>query len=176
MYGLFRRWGISLVARLSCRYCWHHEGRCRHSHRGPDPTLPAPSSSSKSSSLPAPSPQEVRGPDLWLSKTKGTSAPFFFSFSLSPIDNFRGLRTCRLHTHTYSPRRLAPALAHASSLDTHRTRNARAPTSTRITGFCAMWAHISPSSSSTAQSPSATVYGANAAFHNQAPRVIPDLT
>ena len=32
-----------------------------------------------------------------------------------------------------------PALAHASSLDTDRTRNARAPTSTRSTGLCAIW-------------------------------------
>ena len=32
-----------------------------------------------------------------------------------------------------------PALAHTSSLDTDRTRNARAPTSPRSTGFCAIW-------------------------------------
>ena len=35
------------------------------------------------------------------------------------------------------------ALAHASSLDTDRTRNARAPTSTRSIGFCAIWVCIS---------------------------------
>ena len=33
-------------------------------------------------------------------------------------------------------------LAHASSLDTDRTPNARAPTSTRSTGFCAIWVCI----------------------------------
>jgi len=40
------------------------------------------------------------------------------------------------------------ALAHASSLDTDRTRNARAPTSTRSIGFCVIWVCISSSSSS----------------------------
>ena len=32
-----------------------------------------------------------------------------------------------------------PALAHASFLDTDRTRNARAPTRPRSTGLCAIW-------------------------------------
>jgi len=40
------------------------------------------------------------------------------------------------------------AVAHASSLDTDRTRNARAPTSTRRIVFCAMWVCISSSLSS----------------------------
>ena len=59
-------------------------------------------------------------------------------------------RPNRLHTHTHSPRRLGctPALAHASFLDTNRTRNARPPTSPRSTGFCAIWGCISSSSSS----------------------------
>ena len=39
-----------------------------------------------------------------------------------------------------------PALAHAPSLDTARTRSARAPTSPRSTGFCAIWNCISSSS------------------------------
>jgi hypothetical protein len=45
----------------------------------------------------------------------------------------------------------APALAHASSLDTDRTRNARAraPTSPRSTGICAIWDCISSSFSLT---------------------------
>ena len=37
--------------------------------------------------------------------------------------------------------RLVPQ-GHASSLDTDRMRSARAPTSTRNTGFCAIWACI----------------------------------
>ena len=41
-----------------------------------------------------------------------------------------------------------PVLAHTPSLDTDRTRNARAPTSPRITGFCAIRGSISSSSSS----------------------------
>ena len=36
----------------------------------------------------------------------------------------------------------------APSLDTDRTRNARAPTSNRSTGFCAIWVCISSGSSS----------------------------
>jgi len=35
-----------------------------------------------------------------------------------------------------------PVLAHPSSLDTDRTRDARAPTSPRSTGFCAIWSCI----------------------------------
>jgi hypothetical protein len=42
---------------------------------------------------------------------------------------------------------LAPALAHTSSLDTDRARNAHAPTSPRSIGFCAIWDCISSSSS-----------------------------
>ena len=41
-----------------------------------------------------------------------------------------------------------PALAHTSSLDTDRTRNAHAPTSPRSIGFCAISDCISSSSSS----------------------------
>jgi len=42
-----------------------------------------------------------------------------------------------------------PRGAHATSLDTDHTRNARAPTSPRSTGFCVIWGCISSSSSST---------------------------
>ena len=41
-----------------------------------------------------------------------------------------------------------PALAHTSPLDTERKRSARAPTSPRSTGLCAIWDCISSSSSS----------------------------
>jgi hypothetical protein len=52
-------------------------------------------------------------------------------------------------TDADSPRRLAPpALAHTSSLVWPHTRRARAPTSLRNIGFCAIWAFISSSSSS----------------------------
>ena len=52
------------------------------------------------------------------------------------------------HPHPLTQAPCTPALAHASSLDTDCTRNARAPTSTRSTGFCAIWACIGSSSSS----------------------------
>jgi hypothetical protein len=51
--------------------------------------------------------------------------------------------------HTQAP--CTPALAHASSLDTDRARNARAPTSNRSNVFCAIWVFISSSSSVEAQ-------------------------
>ena len=44
--------------------------------------------------------------------------------------------------------RARPYLAHAPSFGTDRTRNARAPTSPRSTGFCAILGYISSSSSS----------------------------
>ena len=52
------------------------------------------------------------------------------------------------HPHPLTQAPCTPALAHASSLNTDRARNARAPTSPRRTGFCAPWGCISSSSSS----------------------------
>jgi hypothetical protein len=52
------------------------------------------------------------------------------------------------HSHPLTQAPCTPALAHTSSLGTDRTRNARAPTSPRSTGLCAIWICISSSSCS----------------------------